>query len=170
VIPPGHGVHAAANIHAAVMTVSDTRTAADDSSGAAIRGLMTEARHVICAHAIVRDEPSVIRQQIIAWCAGETCETILITGGTGFAPRDVTIDAVTPLFEKHMDGFGELFRALSFAEIGPAAMLSRAAAGICGRTVIFCMPGSNAAVTLAMKQLVLPTLPHVVALLRPDRS
>jgi molybdenum cofactor biosynthesis protein B len=108
-----------------------------------------------------------VRERVLALCDGSECQAILITGGTGIAPRDTTHEAVCGVLEKKLDGFGELFRALSYQEIGAAAMLSRAVAGVRGKTVVFSMPGSTAAVRLAMEKLVVPALAHVVGLLAP---
>lgn len=155
-----------ASVRVAVLTVSDTRTAENDHSGAAIHRMVSDAGHCTGNYKIVLDEPDVVRQYILKACAKCDVDTVLINGGTGLAPRDTTIEAVAALFEKHIDGFGELFRMLSFAEIGADAMLTRAAAGTRGNTAIFCMPGSTPAVTLAMQKLILPTLPHLVSLLR----
>ena len=103
---------------------------------------------------------------VTRWCDDPTCDAVLLTGGTGIAARDTTPEAIARLLEKRLDGFGELFRMLSFEQIGAAAMLSRAAAGVRGSTLVFSMPGSTGAVMLAMDRLILPQLPHAVALLR----
>ena len=145
-----------------VLTVSDTRTPDSDTSGKAIRDLLVEAGHLITGFSIVRDEPdqvmTVIRQQL----AAEATRIIVTTGGTGITSRDGTFEAVDRLFEKCLDGFGELFRMLSFDEIKAAAMLSRATAGTVGRKAIFVLPGSENAVRLAMTRLIVPELRHVI--------
>lgn len=163
---PAHHARDAVSVRAAVLTVSDTRTAGNDVSGAAIRRLMTANGHQVCDYAIRHDESALVRECVLAWCTGGDCDIILISGGTGLAYRDTTIEALNSLFDKRIDGFGELFRMLSHHEIGAAAMLSRAVAGTHGRTAIFCMPGAPPAVTLAMEKLILPALPHLVSLLR----
>lgn len=146
----------------ALLTVSDTRTAANDASGNALRELVTAAGHRVHAAAIVRDEPPAVRQQVLAWADDPECDAIVSSGGTGLSARDHTVEAVASLFDVKIDGFGELFRLLSFEEIGSAAMLSRAAAGVVRGTPVFLLPGSPGAVTLAMKRLVLPEIAHVV--------
>lgn len=154
----------------AVLTVSDSRTEANDSGGRRLRELAEGAGHRIVSAAIVRDELAAIRGAVEAALAAEGVDLILLTGGTGVSPRDVTVEAVRPLFEKEIPGFGELFRALSFAEIGSAAMLSRATAGIaCGR-VLFLLPGSPAALDLAMNRLVLSEARHLLSQARRVRS
>jgi len=162
-----HRDQLAAAVRVAILTVSDTRTKENDHSGRAIHRLVTGAGHLVVEYHLLRDEPDSVRECVQAWCARGYCDAILINGGTGLANRDTTIEAVATLFAKQIDGFGELFRMLSFADIGANAMLSRAIAGTCGNIVIFCMPGSTAAVTLAMEKLILPALPHVTALVRP---
>ncbi|NOT01795.1 MAG: MogA/MoaB family molybdenum cofactor biosynthesis protein [Phycisphaerales bacterium] len=165
-MPAGeHKRQQVSTVSCAVVTVSDTRTEADDASGALIRELLTEAGHRVRLSVIVRDDPERIREVLTGVRDDPSCEAVLMTGGTGLAPRDVTHEVVSGLLDKRLDGFGELFRGFSFAEIGPAAMLSRAVAGVMGSTVVFAMPGSTAAVRLAMERLVLPELPHVVYLL-----
>lgn len=148
-------------IHCGVITISDTRTPATDTSGAAMRAALEERGHVVARYAIVKDEPQEI-VALVRELAQDGCQAILTSGGTGIARRDSTFEAIDGLLEKRLTGFGELFRMLSYAEIGPAAMLSRATAGIFGDTLIFCMPGSTAAVRLALEQLILPELPHLV--------
>lgn len=163
---PHHSTVSNLPVRFSVLTVSDTRTAENDHSGAAIFRMMTDAGHVRGTYEIVRDEPEAVRKFIFAANKKGDVDAVLINGGTGLAPRDTTIESVAALFEKTIDGFGELFRMLSFAEIGANAMLSRATGGTCGSMAIFCLPGSTPAVTLAMEKLILPTLPHLVSLLR----
>jgi len=149
-----------------VLTVSDTRTAETDTSGRAIRQLLEGAGHVITGHALVRDEPADVTARVQAQLQDGSTQVVITTGGTGISARDGTFEAVDALLDKRLDGFGELFRMLSFEEIGSAAMLSRATAGTIGRTAVFVLPGSEGAVRLAMTRLVLPELGHVVQQLR----
>ena len=146
----------------AVLTVSDTRTLQTDKGGQIIKDALVQAGHVIAAYAIVKDEPARIESQCKLWLQPEDLDVILTTGGTGIARRDTTIEVVGRLLEHRLDGFGELFRMLSWEEIGAAAMLSRALAGLAGETLIFAMPGSSNAVNLAMSKLIIPELPHLV--------
>ena len=146
----------------AVLTVSDTRTEETDTSGGAIRQLLEAAGHRVVAYRIVRDEPAAIGPAVLAWADDPAVQAILTNGGTGIARRDTTYDVVAGLLEKRIDGFGELFRMLSYAEIGPAAMLSRAVAGSCRGRLVVTMPGSGNAVRLAMAKLVVPELGHLV--------
>ncbi len=157
-----HRAAAPVRVGCAVLTVSDTRTLADDVSGALIRDGLTAAGHDVRDYRIVPDEPARIRETLAAWFARTDVQAVLSTGGTGIAARDTTYDVVVSLLEKRLDGFGELFRMLSYPEIGAAAMLSRAVAGVASGTVIVAMPGSRNAVGLAMEKLVLPELAHVV--------
>ena len=163
-----HEHHEKARLHVgcAIVTVSDTRTEETDESGARIRELLTEAGHEVVAYRIVRDEPALIRSVLEPLLPDAKIQAVLLNGGTGIAPRDTTFEAVRGLFEKEIEGFGELFRLLSYQEIGPAAMLSRATAGIISGKVVISMPGSTAAVDLAMRRLVLPEIGHMVQLLR----
>ena len=144
-----------------VITVSDTRTVETDLGGALLVDLLTGAGHLVASREIVADDPSemtkLIREQLALNVAA-----ILMTGGTGISSRDQTFETVSGLFHKSLPGYGELFRMLSYEEIGAAAMLSRATAGLIGKTVLLTMPGSPAAVRLAMEKLVLPELPHLV--------
>ena len=157
-----HKSHAPASVACYVLTVSDSRTADTDTGGRTIRELLEEAGHRVAGHAIVRDEPSqvtaIVRQELQA----DRARVIVTTGGTGITSRDGTFEAIDGLLEKRLDGFGELFRMLSFQEIGAAAMMSRATAGTSGGKAIFVLPGSPAAVRLAMTRLILPELGHVV--------
>ena len=147
----------------ALLTVSDSRRAADDRSGAVARALVEGAGHRVVAATIVPDEIGSIRDRVADWLADPGCDVILVTGGTGAAPRDRTPEALVPLLERELPGFGELFRALSFAEVGPAAMLSRATAGVARGRALFLLPGSPAAVELALARLVLPEIGHLLA-------
>ena len=158
-----HAAHA--SLVCAVLTVSDTRTPDTDSSGARIRELLEADGHRVAAYAILPDEPEIVRSRLVELVA-ESVEVAIINGGTGLAPRDTTYEAIVGMLDKRLDGFGELFRSLSFAEIGPAAMLSRAVAGVAGRTLVASLPGSTPAVDLAMRKLLLPVLGHAVQLLR----
>jgi molybdenum cofactor biosynthesis protein B len=147
----------------AVLTVSDTRTTASDRSGPVVRELIVAAGHAVRRAAIVADEPVAIRVEVEACLADPACDAVVLTGGTGVAPRDVTPEAVRPLLDRELSGFGELFRQLSFAAIGPAAMLSRATAGVARGRALFLLPGSPAGAALAMDRLVLPEAGHLVA-------
>jgi molybdenum cofactor biosynthesis protein B len=151
-------------VHCGVVTVSDTRTADDDTSGQRIRALLEEHGHDVAYYRIVRDEPAEIAALVHG--APAAVEVIICTGGTGVARRDTTYEAITRLLDKEIRGFGELFRMLSYEQIGAAAMLSRATAGVAGRRVLFALPGSTKAVELAMTKLILPQLGHVVGLVR----
>jgi len=150
------------SVRCAVLTVSDTRTPETDSSGRLIRDLLEMRGHAVVAHAIVPDDPARIRQTLAEWAGRDDVQAILANGGTGIAGRDTTYDALVGLLEKRLDGFGELFRMLSYAEIGAAAMLSRAVAGVYHGKLVAAMPGSSNAVKLAMTRLLLPELGHLV--------
>ena len=156
-----HKAHAPASVACYVLTVSDTRTPETDTGGRAIRELLESAGHTVTGHAIVRDEPAEVSAIVGRQIANGDVRVILTTGGTGITSRDGTFEAIDGLLEKRLDGFGELFRVLSFEAIGSAAMMSRATAGTAGRTAIFVMPGSPDAVRLAMTRLILPELGHI---------
>ncbi len=149
-----------------LLTVSDTRGSGDDVSGRVMRELVSASGHRVHHTAIVPDDPTAVRDQVAAWALDPSCDVVVTSGGTGLSARDRTVEAVAALFDIRIDGFGELFRLLSFEEIGSAAMLSRAAAGVVRGTPIFLLPGSPKAVTLAMTRLVLPEIAHVVGELR----
>jgi len=149
-----------------VLTVSDTRTPDTDTSGRAIRELLEGAGHVVTGHDLVRDEPAQVASHVRDRLGDARTQVIVTTGGTGISARDGTFEAVDALLDKRLAGFGELFRMLSFQDIGSAAMLSRATAGTIGPTAVFVLPGSESAVRLAMTRLVLPELGHVVHQLR----
>lgn len=140
------------------VTVSDTRTEADDTSGRALREEL--AAFVVTRHVIVPDEP----ERIVSLLREADCDAVVLTGGTGIAPRDRTYEALTAIFDKTLDGFGEAFRRLSWAEIGPRAILSRATAGVVGTKLVFSLPGSEKAVRLGAKELIAPVLAHAVDL------
>ena len=139
----------------AVITVSDTRTFDTDKSGALIEQKLEAVGHRVVARRIVADDVKEIQKLVKALVAGNTTDVVILTGGTGFAARDVTPEAVTPLFTKFIPGFGELFRMLSYQDIGSATIQSRAVAGLAGRTLIFCLPGSTNACQLAMDKIIL---------------
>jgi molybdenum cofactor biosynthesis protein B len=149
------------SIRCGVITISDTRTPETDTSGAAIRALLEAAGHTVARYQLIKDEPDQIAA-LVRELSNSGCQVILTNGGTGIARRDSTFEAIDALIEKRLPGFGELFRMLSFADIGPAAMLSRAAAGLIGGTLVFCMPGSTGAVRLAMERLIIPQMPHLI--------
>ncbi|OGW63129.1 MAG: molybdenum cofactor biosynthesis protein [Nitrospirae bacterium RBG_16_64_22] len=146
-----------------VVTCSDTRTEENDASGRAIRELLDREGHAVRLYRIVKDDPEMIRGAIEEGTATPAVEAILINGGTGLTRRDVAFETVDGLLEKRLDGFGELFRFLSYQEIGSAAILSRATAGACKGRLIVSMPGSENAVRLAMERLILPELTHIVS-------
>lgn len=162
----GHREGAKRAVVCAILTVSDTRTPETDGSGRRTRELLEAAGHRVVAYSILPDEPALVRDRIVELLADADVEVVLINGGTGLAPRDTTYEAVSALLDKRIDGFGELFRSLSFAEIGPAAMLSRAVAGVAGRTIVASLPGSTGAVELALSRLLVPELGHMVRLVR----
>ena len=157
-----HRAAAPTIVRCAVLTVSDTRTTETDTSGALIRELLARDGHLVIDQRIVRDEPSLIRAVLGEWAERGEVQAILTNGGTGIAARDTTYDTVASLLEKRLDGFGELFRMLSYEEIGAAAMLSRAVAGVYRGRLVVAMPGSRNAVRLAMTKLIAPELGHLV--------
>ncbi len=145
-----------------VLTVSDSRTPETDSGGDLIVATLEAAGHEIHARELVKDEPSEIGRLLGEWFRAPEVEVVLTTGGTGIARRDGTVEVVERFLDKRLDGFGELFRMLSWEEIGSAAMLSRAVAGIAYDTLVFALPGSKAAVRLALEKLIVPELPHLL--------
>ena len=149
------------SVRVAVLTISDTRTEATDTSGAAIVALLGQAGHQVTARALVKDEPADVTAFVAAQLEGEA-QVVITTGGTGITSRDSTYEALDEMLEKRLDGFGELFRMLSYADIGSAAMMSRACAGLARGRVVIALPGSEGAVRLAMTTLVLPELGHLV--------
>jgi molybdenum cofactor biosynthesis protein B len=157
-----HREEAPATVAVAVLTISDTRTPETDKSGELIKQHLLWRGHDVVAYTIVKDEPAEIETTLTEWIARDDIRVIISNGGTGIARRDTTFEIVSRLLEKELTGFGELFRMLSFPEIGSAAMLSRATAGVSNRTAIFCLPGSSNAVKLGMEKLIAPELGHVV--------
>lgn len=157
-----HRAEAPASVGVAVLTVSDTRTKEDDKSGHLIREHLGFRGHSIIAYEITKDEETTIRDHLNKWLSNDSIQAIIVNGGTGIAGRDVTFPTISKLIEKEMPGFGELFRMLSWDEVGAASMLSRAVAGVSGKTVIFSLPGSINAVRLALEKLIGPELGHVV--------
>jgi molybdenum cofactor biosynthesis protein B len=161
----GHKEHKAqspAVVSCAIVTVSDTRTPETDTSGTLIRKLLADQGHPIVASHRVKDEPAEVRKLLDAVLQNPDVQVVILNGGTGISKRDSTFEVVAELLEKRLDGFGELFRFLSYEEIGSSAMLSRAMAGVYRGKVIFSLPGSEAAVRLAMEKLILPELGHLV--------
>lgn len=132
-------------LNISVLTVSDTRTIAEDTSGNALIELLTEAGHTLAERTLVKDDVYQMRAVVSNWIADETVHVVLITGGTGFYSRDSTPEAMMPLFDKTIEGFGELFRHISYGEIGTSTIQSRAVAGLANQTLVFCLPGSTGA-------------------------
>ena len=157
-----HKKQALAQVRCKIITISDTRTEETDKSGQLLKELLIEANHQVTAYEIVKDDKESIQQAVLSGYHQEDVDVVLTNGGTGITKRDVTIEAVSPLLDKEIVGFGELFRTISYLEdIGSAAMLSRAIGGTIGRKVVFSMPGSTGAVRLAMNKLILPELGHI---------
>jgi molybdenum cofactor biosynthesis protein B len=157
-----HKAHAPVSVRCFVLTISDTRTEDTDTSGRAIVTLLTDAGHTIAGRAIVKDDADLVRGTIERHLASADVQAIITTGGTGITSRDSTYEAVSGLLQKRLDGFGELFRMLSYEQIGPAALMSRACAGLVAGRIVVSLPGSEAAVRLAMERLLIPELGHMV--------
>jgi molybdenum cofactor biosynthesis protein B len=160
--PREHKATAPTSVACYVLTVSDTKTAETDTSGALIRQLLASAGHRVTGSAIVRDEPAEVARLVRAACADPAVQAVILTGGTGITSRDSTYEAIEALLDKRLPGFGELFRMLSYQEIGAAALLSRAQMGIHARRIVVSMPGSPNACRLALEKLVIPELPHLI--------
>lgn len=160
-----HRANSVRQVRCAIVTVSDTRSAAEDRSGALIRKVLEDAGHSVSSATIVADEIEAIRSAVVGAAMRNEVGAVVVTGGTGIAVRDVTIESLAGVWTKELPGFGEIFRALSFAEIGPAAFLSRATAGIIADTFVAVLPGSPAACELALTRVLLPELGHIVGLL-----
>jgi len=157
-----HHAHSLTGVRCAVLTVSDTRSMEEDTSGRAIVGLLEEAGHAPVHVGIIRDDLHAIRSKVWDILQDDAYQAIVVDGGTGASDRDVTIEAVEPLIEKCLTGFGELFRMLSYEEIGSGAIMSRALAGVANRKVVFCIPGSEKACRLAVSKLIAPELGHII--------
>jgi molybdenum cofactor biosynthesis protein B len=162
---PHRSVRPPRPVGCAIVTVSDTRRGRDDRSGALAHELVERAGHEVVKRAWVRDEATAIRRVLRGLLRGKAVDAVILTGGTGVAPRDVTPDAVRPLLDRELPGFGEMFRARSVAQVGAAAWLSRALAGTARGRLVVVLPGSTPAVELGMTQLLLPELVHAVRLL-----
>jgi molybdopterin adenylyltransferase len=161
-IPDQHRHEAPQVVGCAVITVSDTRTLDTDAGGSRVVELLTAAGHRIVLREIIRDEPEPMRALLLRLRDRPEIDAILMTGGTGLGSRDQTFETVSALLDKPLPGYGELFRMLSYQQIGPAAMLSRATGGLLGRKVLLTMPGSPAAVELALEKIIIPELGHLV--------
>ena len=156
-------------VRCAIITVSDTRTEETDTSGRRIKELLAAHDHPVVAYQILKDEPEQITAAVQVLLERSDVDAIITSGGTGIAPRDTTFEAIQGLLEKEITGFGEMFRMLSYEDIGTAAMLTRATAGVANGKVIVSLPGSTGAVELGMSKLVLPELGHMMFLLRGER-
>ena len=159
-----HRAHAPKSVKCGVVTISDSRTEATDESGKIVRQLLLDAGHKILFYTVVKDDAKAISEAVEQ--ASWTCEAVVTNGGTGLSPRDVTIETLQPDLDKVLPGFGELFRVLSYRDIGSAALLSRAIAGVYKTRLLFCLPGSPAACMLAMKSLILPELGHAIGVMK----
>lgn len=166
--PEQHRSYAPTTLGFALVTVSDSRVASNDGSGQLLKELILGVQHEVIRSTIVPDDVEAIRSISLENLRSQQVDVVVLAGGTGLAPRDMTVEAVEPLFERRIEGFGELFRMLSYKKIGPAAMLSRAVAGVTGRKAVFALPGSPAAVRLAMEELILPEAAHLIGQLRRE--
>lgn len=165
-----HRAAAPAQIAVYVVTLSDTRDESNDLSGASIRAALEAAGHRVCGWCVVREEPDLLERELTALLGLPEAEVLVLNGGTGIAPRDLAFDVLSKLYERPIPGFGEIFRALSFQEIGSAAILSRASAGIARGKLVFSIPGSRPAVRLALERLILPEIGHMIGELRRSRE
>ncbi len=152
------------NVRVATLTLSDTRTEETDDGGKLLGSILSAAGFQVVSHAILREEPTLLRETLLFVTGLDVADAVIITGGTGVAPRDRTIEAITPLFQKTLDGFGEAFRRLSWDEVGARSVLSRATAGVVRQRVVIALPGSLSAIRLATEQLIVPMLGHAVDL------
>ncbi len=162
-VPHEHQAHAPASVKCGVVTSSDSRRPETDESGKLIKDLLLHAGHTVLFYAVVKDEARAIADAVEQ--ASWTCDAVITNGGTGIGRRDVTVPTLLPLFERTLPGFGELFRRLSFDELGSPAFLSGATAGVYHGRLVFCLPGSPDACRLAMEKLILPELSHAVGVL-----
>lgn len=157
-----HKQKAPQRVSCAVLTISDSRTEQDDESGRLIRERLSESGHRVVSYSILKNDAESIRREIRELLGREELQVIITSGGTGVSRKDVTIDSIAPILEKKLDGFGELFRLLTYQEIGTGSIMSRAIAGVVQSKVILCLPGSLGAVTLAMDKIILPEIGHLV--------
>jgi len=157
-----HKQKAPRHVNCAVLTISDTRTERDNESGKLIREKLSQNGHQVMFYSILKNEADSIKKKIDELLSEEELQVIITNGGTGVSHRDVTVDTISPILEKKLDGFGELFRFLSYQEIGTASVMSRAIAGVAGGKVILCLPGSLEAANLAMDKIILPEIGHMV--------
>lgn len=164
-----HRAYSAGNLGFGLITVSDTRALDDDVSGMLLREGVVAAGHRVLGAQLVADDVAAIRAAVVQMLQLPELDVLVLTGGTGFSPRDLTVEAVAPLFTRAVEGFGELFRMLSYQQVGAAAMLSRAAAGLVGERAVFLLPGSPKAVSLALESLILPEAGHLLAQARRPR-
>ena len=160
--PREHKANAPQSIGCWVLTISDSKTPETDTSGKLIRELLTGAGHTVAGSGIVRDEPTEVQRVIREACANDAVRAVIMTGGTGITSRDSTFEAVESMLDKRLPGFGELFRMLSYQEVGGAAMLSRAQMGVARGRIVVSLPGSPNACRLALEKLLLPELGHLV--------
>ena len=157
-----HKQKAPRSVSCAVLTISDSRTELDDESGKLIRQKLSQNGHRVMFYAILKNEADSIKKKIYELLKQQELQVIITSGGTGVSHRDITVETIAPILEKKLDGFGQLFRFLSYQEIGTAAIMSRAFAGVAQRKVILCLPGSPGAANLAMDKIILPEIGHMV--------
>ncbi len=157
-----HKHHSVQNVACAVLTTSDSRTEKEDESGALIKQRLTDAGHKVLHYAILKNDADIIRQQMSGLLLHRDIQVVITSGGTGLSHRDVTVDTIAPMLEKKLEGFGELFRQLTYQEIGTGSIMSRAIAGVAKGKVIICIPGSFGAATLAMDKIIIPEIGHLV--------
>lgn len=150
------------SVKCAVLTISNTRTEETDTSGKLICDLLEAKGHCVIRYQIVPDDIWQVRKVIVSWLTDEEVDAVITTGSTGISPQDIAVEAIKPFLDKNLEGFGELFRSLSYSEIGSAALMSRAFAGVANGKVVFCLPGSPNACQLALQKLILPELRHLL--------
>jgi molybdenum cofactor biosynthesis protein B len=150
------------SVTCAILTISDSRTEQDDESGKLLQEKLSQNGHKVLAYAILKNDGNSIRQKMEGLLKLADLQVIITSGGTGISHRDITIETMSPMLEKKVDGFGELFRSLTFQEIGTGSIMSRAMAGVAGGKVVICLPGSLGAVTLALDKIILPEIGHMV--------
>ncbi len=157
-----HKQKAPQSVSCAVLTISDTRTERDDESGMLIRQKLSQNGHQVLSYAILKDDAASLKKKVFELLSHEELQVIIINGGTGVSRRDITVDTIYPILEKELDGFGELFRLLTYQEMGTASIMSRTIGGVARGKVILCLPGSPDAAKLAMDKIILPELGHLV--------